>query len=176
MAKSKAKILTKPQYKNGYDAAQANKPRKAPHRPGTDSETIWLAGYDACQQGGPPPQEPRKRRTKDEMEEARKNPPVVSDFNTPSKPLSPALQMGNQSFGYGSPYRPIHPRNPCLLEKIFAAQDKLLVETDLELRELLTMEIADMEWVICNESGPKPSDRWEDYKREHKLNFDRKAA
>ena len=174
MAKGKAKILTKPQYKNGYEAAQANNPRKAPHRPGTDSESIWFAGYDAYISGGSRPQEPRKRRTKVEMEEVRNNPPTVSDFNTPNKPLPPSLQIKDFN---GRVTGPIVPRTkPSMLEKIFAIKDKIKIVTDLELREVLHMELADMEWAICLDEGPKPSLRWEEYKREHNLNFDRKAA
>lgn len=62
MRKKQPKLTTKPIYKNGYESAQENKPRYAPHRAGTTSEEIWLAGYNAYQSGGAMPEEPRKKR------------------------------------------------------------------------------------------------------------------
>lgn len=169
---AKIKYTTKPGYKKGYEAAQANQPRRSPHRPGTDSEAIWLKGYDAYLNGGEAPQEPRKRRTKAEMDEARKN-PQPTDFNRPRQPLSPALRIR----GRDDHLRPMKPRGPGLLEKMFELREKIKKETDPELLEILHMEFADVEWTVCVLEGEtKPSERWEEYKREHGLNFDRTAA
>lgn len=168
-----AKNTTKTGYKNGYEAAQAGKPSKSPHRAGTASEELWLEGFHAYMNGGMPPEEPRKRRTKVEMEEARSKPFEPTDWNTPSQPLpSHMIIKSKQDINR----IPATPRGPGLLEKIFAAKDKLKVETDPELLELLHMEVADLEWVICAEDGPKPSTIWEQYKDDHGLNFDRTAA
>lgn len=171
---AKIKLTTKPEYKQGYEAAQANQPRKSPYRPTTAREEIWLEGYNAFQSGGYAPEEPRKRRTKMEMAEAKKNPFVPSDFNTPNKPLPPALRVKSE---HTTTYRaPLKPREAGILEKMLNAKTKLKAETDPELRELLYMEFADLEWTVCVLDGPKPSTRWEEYKRENNLRFDRAAA
>lgn len=160
MAK-KPNFTTKPQYKTGYEAAQGNQPRNAPHREGTALEIIWFAGYDAYLDGKSPPEEPRKKRTKAEMKEALTAPP--------SKPPSTAWRTPV------STYNP-DPRPDGILEHMFNAKKALEDETDVELREILHMELADWEWLVYVEDGEKPSKRWEEYKTERGLNFDRKVA
>lgn len=162
MAK-KPNLTTKPGYKNGYEAAQSMQPRTSPHRDGTASEDIWFAGFDAYMDGGKPPEEPRKKRTKAEMEEARTAPPKSS---LPTSMIRPSpVHMYNPN-----------PRPDGWLEKLFKAQEAIKTETDSEILELLHMEIADLEWTIYIEDGEKPSKRWEEYKSERGLNFDKNAA
>lgn len=167
------KVTTKEGYKKGYEAALANKPRKSPHRDGTASEALWLEGYDAYVNGGAAPQEPRKRRTKTEMEEVRSKPFDPADFNKSSGPISPALIMESTR---ARTRRSTEPRKPSLIDNIFAAKKKLETETDSELRELIHMELADLEWAALIEDGPKPSTIWGEYKSERGLNFDKTAA
>ncbi len=160
----KSKLTTKPIYKNGYEAAQENKPRTAPHRAGTTSEEIWLAGYNAYQSGGAMPEEPRKKRTKAEM---------AADRNKPKESVLPAYLK--------PPPRSVHvglkkEREPLALDKIFALKDKIKDETDRELLEIMHMELADLEWLITAAQGDKPSTVWEAYKKEHGLDFERTAA
>lgn len=162
MAK-KPNLTTKPQYKTGYEAAQANQPRRSPHRDGTAITDIWFAGFDAYMDGGNAPEEPRKKRTKAEMEEARTNPPKT--------PIATSLVMRPAV----STYNP-KPREDGILEHLLAAKAALAAETDVELREILHMELADLEWLVYIEEGPKPSTIWEAYKAERGLNFDRKVA
>ena len=162
MAK-KPNLTTKPQYKTGYEAAQNNQPRKSPHRDGTAITDIWFAGFDAYMSGDTPPQEPRKKRTKVEMEEARTNPPKT--------PIATSLVMRKPV----STYNPT-PRADGMLEHLLNAKAALAAETDVELREILHMELADWEWLVYIEEGPKPSTIWEEYKTERGLNFDRKVA
>lgn len=169
---AKIKITTKPEYKQGYEAAQGNQPRRSPYRPDTNRETMWLEGYNAFQNGGSAPEEPRKRRTKAEMAEAKANPMAVQNFNEPSRELSPALMI-KRTTEVSSPNKP---REKGILEKLFDLQDQMKTETDPELLEVITMEHADLEWIICMEGGPKPSTRWEEYKKEKGLFFDRTAA
>ena len=162
--KKKSKLTTKPIYKNGYEAAQENKPRNAPHRAGTTSEEIWLAGYNAYQSGGAMPEEPRKKRTKAEMEE---------DRNKPKESVLPAFMR--------APTRSVHvgvkkERAPLTLDKIFALKDKIKDETDVELLEVMHMELADLEWLLTASHDEKPSKVWEAYKKEHGLDFERTAA
>lgn len=164
---------TKAGYKKGYEAAQSNKPSRSPHRAGTASEAIWLEGFHAYINGETPPEEPRKRRTKSEIEEARSKPFEPTDFNAPSKPLPSHMMIRSERDTYRPP---AGPRKPGILETIFELQDKMKVETDPELLELLTMEHADLEWLICIEEGPKPSERWEEFKKEKGLNFEREVA
>lgn len=159
MAK-KPKLTTKPHYKSGYDAAKANQPRTSPHRDGSALELVWHAGWDAYMDGGKPPEEPRKKRTKAEMDEAR-SAPFKSMLPEQTEPVY---------------VRPSKPRTPGLTDKLFELQDRAETETDPELLELITMEHADLEWLICIDEGPKPSERWEDYKRDEGLNFDRQVA
>lgn len=165
MAKKQPKLTTKPIYKNGYEAAQANNARQAPHRPGTTSEEIWLAGYNAYQSGGAMPEEPRKKRTKVEME---------ADKNKPKESVLPAFMRANTT--RQSWTGPRKPRDPLTLDKIFALKDKIKGETDVELLEVMHMELADLEWLLCAAQGDKPSDVWEAYKKDHGLDFERAAA
>jgi len=162
MAK-KPNLTTKTQYKNGYEAAQNNQPRRSPHRDGTASEDIWFAGYDAYMDGDTPPQEPRKKRTKAEMEAARTAPPKST--------LPESMRRRSIVPTYNA-----KPRADGWLEKLFKAQADIKTETDSELLELLHMEIADLNWIIDIQDGPKPSTVWEEYKRENNLNFDLKVA
>lgn len=168
-----AKNTTKPQYKNGYEAAQANKPSRSPHRDGTASDAIWLEGFHAYMDGNTPPEEPRKRRSKSEIEEARNKPFEPTGFNAPSAPLPSHMMIrSNQD----KQRAPTEPRKPGIMDKIFELRDKMKIETDPELLELLTMEHADLEWLICIDDGAKPSERWEEFKKEKGLNFDREVA
>jgi len=168
-----AKNTTKPQYKNGYEAAQANKPSRSPHRDGTASEAIWLEGFHAYVNGGSPPEEHRKRRTQVEMEEAKNKPFEPTGFNAPSAPLPSHMMIkSNQP----SRFVPTTPRKPGMMEIIFELRDKMKVETDPELLEILTMEHADLEWIICVDDGPRPSERWEEFKKEKGMNFEREVA
>lgn len=160
MAK-KPNLTTKPQYKTGYEAGQANQPRKSPHREGTAITDIWFAGYDAYMDGGKSPEEPRKKRTKAEMKEALTAPPSKTTSTAWRTPVST--------------YNPT-PREDGILENMFTAKKALEAETDVELREILHMELADLEWLVYIEKGEKPSNRWEEYKTERGLNFDRKVA
>lgn len=161
MAK-KLKLTTKTGYKNGYEAAQANQPRQSPHRDGTASEELWFAGFDAFTSGGRPPEEPRKRRSKVEVSDAK--------FAPPSQiPTSLVMRKPVSS------YVP-NPRGDGIMEHMIAAKATLAAETDVELREILHMDLADLEWLIFVEKGDKPSTRWEEYKTERGLNFDRKVA
>jgi len=160
---AKIKLTTKPGYKNGYEAAQGNQHRKSPHRSGTASEELWLAGYDAYVSGGNPPEEPRKRRSKTEMKEDRLAPPestLPASLNVPEPPRR----------------RLTEPREDGIVEKVFKAKAKIKTETDPEILELLHMEVADLEWTITVADGPKPSTIWEEYKADHNLNFDKTAA
>ena len=162
MAK-KPNLTTKPQYKTGYEAAQANQPRKSPHREGTAITDIWFTGYDAYMDGKSPPQEPRKKRTKVEMEEARTAPPKST--------LPESMKRSTYVPTYNA-----NPRADGILENMIKAKAALAAETDVELREILHMELADLEWLVYIEKGDKPSKRWEEYKTERGLNFDRKVA
>lgn len=160
---AKSKNATTPYYRNGYDAAKENKPRRSPHRDGTALEAKWLEGYNAFVSGGTPPQTPRKKRTKAEMAEVR-NPNVSK--------LPEFLQRKFEPVSIA----PIKPRGPLLLDKIMATKNKIATETDSELLEILHMELADFEWAITAGQGIKPSLAWEEYKKEHGLDFDRTAA
>ena len=164
MAKKKPKLTTKPIYKNGYEAAERGEGRTAPHRSGTTSEEIWLAGYNAYQSGGNPPETPRKKRTKAEME---------ADSNKPAESVLPAYMKPKV---VPPRYTERQPREPLTLDKIFALKAKIKDETDQELLEIMHMELADLEWLITAAQGDKPSDIWEAYKKEHGLDFERTAA
>lgn len=166
MAKSSVKLTTKAGYKNGYEAASANQPCKSPHRVGTASEELWLAGYDAYVNGGKAPETPRKRRTKTEMADGVNNPPPV-------KRMPESMRMYNPE---PNPSRRTKPRKDGWLDKYFKAKDQMKTETDSEILELLHMEVADLEWTMFIEDGPKPSTIWDAYKNERGLNFDRTAA
>ncbi len=162
MAK-KPNLTTKPHYKNGYEAAKENQPRRSPHREGSALTDIWFAGYDAYLDGGKAPEEPRKKRTKAEMEEARIAPPVST------VPTSMAMRPPAQTYNF-------KPRKDGILEHMINAKAALEAETDVELREILHMELADWEWLVYIEDGDKPSTRWDEYKAERGLNFDREVA
>lgn len=159
----KPNFSTKPQYKTGYEAGQNTQPRKSPHREGSALTEIWLTGYDAYLDGGKPPEEPRKKRTKAEMEEDKINPPKST--------LAPSLMIKQPPSTYKS-----KPREDGILEHMFAAKKKLDVETDVELREILHMELADWEWLVYLEGGEKPSTHWDEYKTERGLHFDKEVA
>ncbi len=162
--KKKSKLTTKPIYKNGYEAAQANEPSNPPHRHGTTSEEIWLAGYDAYKSGGAMPEEPRKKRTKAEMEE---------DRNKPKESVLPVFMRAKPRESWTGTKKP---RAPLTLDKIFALNDKIKVETDVELLEVMHMERADLKWLLTAAQGDKPSTVWEAYKKDHGLDFERTAA
>jgi len=163
---AKSKNTTTPYYRNGYEAAKENKPRRSPHRDGTALEAKWLEGYNAFVSGGTPPETPRKKRTKAEMTEARTI--KASGVST----LPEFLQRKFESVTIA----PTKPRGPLLLDKITATKNKIETETDSELLEILHMELADFEWAITAGQGIKPSLAWEEYKKEHGLDFDRNAA
>jgi len=158
-------------YHNGYNAAQDNQPRRSPHRDGTNSETIWLEGYNAYINGDTPPEQPRKKRTKKEMEEAQAV--KTSNINTPNRELPRALNMFHTES-----LRADHAKNrePSLIDNIIAAKEKIKTETNAELRETLHMELADLEWYAFADDGKKPSTVWEEYKAKNGLDFDRKVA
>lgn len=164
MAKKQPKLTTKPIYKNGYEAAQANNARQAPHRAGTTSEEIWLAGYNAYVSGGAMPETPRKKRSKAEMK---------ADKNKPAESVLPAYMKPKPETPR---YTARKPRPPLILDEIFALKDKIKGETDNELLEVMHMELADLEWLLCAAQGDKPSTVWEAYKKEHGLDFERTAA
>lgn len=166
--KKKSKLTTKPIYKNGYEAAQANEPRVAPHRIGTTSEEIWLAGYNAYVSGGAMPEEPRKKRTKAEMEEAKTAPPksVLPAYMKPKfeRPrYTPSKSTGK-------------PGKLSLRDEIYAVEGKMFGVTDSEVLEIMHMELADLKWLMWAGRGDKPSDVWEAYKKEHGLDFEGAAA
>jgi hypothetical protein len=160
---AKSKNTTTPYYRNGYEAAKENKPRRSPHRNGTALEAKWLEGYNAFISGSTPPQTPRKKRTKAEMVEAR-NPKISKLPEFLRRKFDPVSIM------------PTKPRGLLLLDKIMATKNKIVAETDSELLEILHMELADFEWAITAGQGNKPSAFWEEYKKEHGLDFDRSAA
>jgi len=164
---------TKAGYKKGYEAAQANQPSRSPHRDGTASDAIWLEGFHACMNGDTPPEEPRKRRTKEEMTEALNKPFEPTDWNAPRAPLPSHMLIKSRQ---NTHHKPTGPRKPGMMEIIFELRDKMKVETDPELLEILTMEHADLEWIICVDDGPRPSERWEEFKKEKGMNFEREVA
>ena len=142
---AKIKLTTKAGYKNGYEAAENNQPCKSPHRVGTASEELWLAGFNAFMAGGKSPEEPRKRRTKGE---------IKTDLLAPPKSSLPAsLRIRKSSQHYGT----LVPRGDGILEKLFKAKKKIETETDPEILEILHMEAADLNWRVCVEAGPLPS-------------------
>jgi hypothetical protein len=164
---------TKPGYKIGWEAAEAGQPSRSPHRPGTGSEAIWLDGFHAFVNGETPPQEPRKKRTKIEMAEARANPAsAYMGINDDPRPLSPALLIKALSTRDS---RPIEVRGPGLFEDMIAAKMAVRNEHDPEMRELLYMDYADLDWLVSACPGDKPSNRWNSYKLENHLMFGRLA-
>lgn len=156
-----AKITTTKFYHAGFESAKGDNPRRSPHREGTGSDEKWLAGYNAYISGGADPEEPRKRRSKEDIS---MDSSTTSNFNATPRELPHALRIKQTNFDVASD--PNVKRKPHLMDQLFELKDQIKEETDSEMLELLEMDLADVEWLAGACQGVKPSDDWDSFKSE----------